>query len=53
MGGTPKKDMHKEFEDTKGVISGCTPKRDIQEELEDAKRSNRGPYTEEGYTRRA
>jgi hypothetical protein len=29
--------MHKEFEDTKVVISGRTPMNDIQEELEDTK----------------
>jgi hypothetical protein len=29
--------MHKEFEDTKGVIRGRTPKKDMQEEFENAK----------------
>jgi hypothetical protein len=45
--------MNKEFEDTKEVTSGRTPKKDTQEEFEDTKRSNHGPYTEEGYTRLA
>jgi methyltransferase-like protein len=32
---------------------GRTPKKHTQEQFEDAKRSNQGPYTEEGYTARA
>jgi hypothetical protein len=43
--------MHKEFEDTKEVISGRTPKKDIQEEFEDAKEVIRALHRRRIYTK--
>ena len=45
--------MQEEIGDTKGLLRDRTPTKDMQEELADKKRSNQGPYTKEGYARKA